>query len=113
MEPVKLCELNKGIVEELFQNEFQKVLDNIKNKKTDWKDKRVIKIEVEITPDGEREIGYVGIKCTSKLADERPKQTVMHIRDNHGKWFAFEDTRVQGELFDDKGVQDILNTKKR
>ena len=67
-EPVSLTNLGEGAAIELFNEELQKVLDNIVDPNTKPKQAREVVLRVKITPDEERDIGDIEITCISKPA---------------------------------------------
>jgi hypothetical protein len=97
---VDINNLGDGIVNELFQREMTKVLENISDVNTDYKAKRKIIVEIEVTTDSERRLGNVTVSSKTKLPGVRPADTAIHlVRDSKtGKLTAYQNTLVQGEL---------------
>ena len=85
-------------MEELFGYELERVLDNIDDPNTVADKKRVITIEVSITPTKSREHAGVEIKCKSKLVGTDPAQSVVHLSQKDGKLRAFGPDAEQIEI---------------
>ena len=74
LEKLTLDNIGKpGLVEELFEHELAKVLQNVADVNTETKTKRTITLTFEVLPDLERQNLKVNISATSKLAPI-PKQ---------------------------------------
>jgi hypothetical protein len=70
-EPINLTNLAGGAAEEMFRDEWQKILDNIVDPNTQPKTPRELVLKVRITPDEDRQIGDIMITCTSKTSPVR------------------------------------------
>lgn len=106
---VTIENIGDGIVPELFERELAQVLDNISDINTDRKEKREITIKFTIIPNDEREVGFVDIKCTSKLPGAKAKSAVFHIANNHGKKVAMQENFKQNCLFGNDNVTDFAD----
>ena len=71
-----LADLNDGAVDELFQHEFVKLLNNLQDENTSWKEPRQVTIQITVKPNSEtRESCTSSIKVTSKLAGIKPHES--------------------------------------
>lgn len=75
MEKVQLEKFAGGALQERFTSEFQKVLNNLTDPNTSFKDKREICIKMTIIQNEERDDFAVDCKVTSKLAAPTPVTT--------------------------------------
>lgn len=98
---VTLTTMSGGAAEELFQEALKKCLENIDDPSTDPKAKRVINLQITISPDEERDSGKVEVACKTKLALRRPVTVRVHIGQHKGA-LAMAETFRQEELFDGK-----------
>ena len=67
---MKLTELADGKLQDIFERELSKVMNNIGDERTDSEKPREILIKMKIVPDEYREIGEVTCTVSSKLAPE-------------------------------------------
>lgn len=95
---VTLSNLAEGALEELFQDSFQKVLDNIEDPNTDEKAKREIIMRVTVTPDGDRRHAKVSVGCTTKVCGVQAVKARLLIGKHLGRMVAREAER-QEEMF--------------
>lgn len=96
MRKVSLENIGKpGLVPELFDHELAKVLANIADVNTETKTKRKILIEIEFTPDNDRQNLGLKIGVTSKLAPIPKQDGVAFVRD---KRFGVTEAYVQMPL---------------
>ena len=65
-DPMSLTNLGDGAAIEQFDEELQKVLDNIVDPNTEAKQVRKIILTVSIKPDDDRSIGEICIECDSR-----------------------------------------------
>ena len=98
MEKVRLQNLNRGAVADLFDEEFTKILANIEDENTDAKAVRSLTIKLEIKPDETRSYGTTKLAVTSKLAAISPSTGFMFFDIEDGKFTAFEDNPKQEPL---------------
>lgn len=68
-----------GGLEERWQVEFRKALENIEDPNTDPKAPRTITIQVVIRPDETRNVGAVGISASVKLSAQKRVTTWLHM----------------------------------
>lgn len=96
----KLSTLAAGRVEELFQDAFSRVLDNLQDLRTPVEGKgaaRVITIELAVVPSGDRSVAVIEASVKTKLAPPAAVATMMHLVGEGGTSFAAE--VVQERLF--------------
>lgn len=89
----------EGAMREKFNQEFDKVLENIKDMNTLHNTKRKLIVELEFEPDEERELSMITIKTKTKLADRVGVPTKVIIdRDGNGNIIASElKNRLKGQ----------------
>lgn len=76
---VSLETMNGGAAVELFNDELQKVLDNIGDPNTKPDTVREITLKVKIKPNEKRRFADVSLQVTSKLAPVRETNTVFWL----------------------------------
>lgn len=96
--PIQLATIASGAVSELFEEELQKVLRNIKDPNTNPEATRKITLTFEIRPTESRELGDVQILAASKLAPFKRVQTVIHMGHHGGRLVAVENNPKQLSL---------------
>jgi len=72
---VDLQSLNSGAAVELFEEAFEKVLDNISDPNTDPRALREIRLVVKIKPNEERSGAVTTVSVASKLANVKPHES--------------------------------------
>lgn len=99
MSNIDLNEFADGAMKEKFNQEFDKVLENIKDMNTLHNVKRKLIVELEFEPDEERELSMITIKTKTKLADRVGVPTKVIIdRDGNGNIIASElKNRLKGQ----------------
>lgn len=102
MEKVKLSNLQHGIVVDMFDEEFGKVLRNIADDNVKPDAVREICIKIQIKPDKTRQTAATKIDVTSKLAPVKPSDGMMFIGTEDNEMVAYEDNYNQQELDLDK-----------
>lgn len=75
MQKIKLEEMAGGALQERFAAEFQRVLNNLTDPNTSFKDKREITIKMSFVQNEERNDFAVDCKVTSKLAPPTPVES--------------------------------------
>ncbi|HDU1353486.1 TPA: hypothetical protein REV31_000358 [Staphylococcus pseudintermedius] len=118
---VKLSELGQGALQELFESELEKVIENINDINTDPTKKRKITMTIDIKSDEYREIIFADVKVKSNLVsmdstgiklfnivDENGERVVNELRSG-AKGQAFIDD--DGSIKNDDG-SDIEETSK-
>lgn len=103
---VTLDSLGHGAALEMFQYEFERVLDNILDPNTKATTGRSVTLTVNIKPDQDRAFGSTVIEVKSKLAPVRGVTTGIYIGRRAGQAVASErDTRQLA--FDEANVTNI------
>ena len=97
---VTLASIGNGAALELFDHEFTRIIANIADVNTNPKQKRKITLEIEITPDENRDVGYASVSVKSKLAAVKPVESVMYFGKKDGKLVAVETNPRQPGIFD-------------
>lgn len=110
---VNLNELANGAVQEKFDREVQKVMENIADPNTDFKKKRKIQVTLTFQADEQRDIAAVEVEAKSTLAPSKGVMTKFVLdQDSDGKVIGQElksgvkgQTYVDdnGEIYDDRG----------
>jgi hypothetical protein len=104
---VELTTLQGGAVQDLFNEEFAKVLANIEDPNTSPIAARKVAITIAIKPDKTRRTGNVSVQVKSTVASVMPSESIVFFaKDDNGKITAIEEeeTPVFPELADDKNV---------
>lgn len=99
-----------GALQEKFDDALQKVLQNMIDPNTPWKNKRKITVDVTFEQNEERDDCVVDVSVVPKLAAVKPVSTKMAIAKDYrtGKCYAHEyGNMIKGQMsFDDLQVQD-------
>ena len=83
-ELVSLCSLAMGAAVERFDDELEKVVQNILDPNTD-SGAREISLKVKIIPNEARDFCAVRVLCSSRMASPKSFETHIYIgRDTHG-----------------------------
>ena len=111
MEKISLQEMVGGALQEQFEKSFLRVVENLADPNTSFKDCRKISIELKFTQNEARDDVSCAIKVSEKLAAQAPMQTDFAIGKNlkTGELYAEEYGRhaqVKGQLSVDD-VEDI------
>lgn len=111
MEKISLQEMVGGALQEQFEKSFLRVVENLADPNTPFKDCRKISIELKFTQNEARDDVSCTIKVSEKLAAQAPMQTAFAIGKNlkTGELYAEEYGRhaqVKGQLSVDD-VEDI------
>ena len=108
MKKVELKELASGALQEQFGKSFEKVIENLQNPNTPYKNTREIVIKLKFTQNEQRDDVKCGIQVTEKLAAQAPTETSFAIGKDlkTGELYAEEYGRqVKGQTsFDDIDV---------
>lgn len=114
----KIIDLNKlanGAASEKFNNEMQRVLDNIADPNTDFKKARTVTLTVTLKPNENRNLSDIKISVKSTIAPSHPVATEMLIGiDSKGKVTGKElmSGKEGQSYFDDKGdIRDDVGEK--
>lgn len=103
MEKISLQEMVGGALQEQFEKSFLRVVENLADPNTPFKDCRKISIELKLTQNEARDDVSCAIKVSEKLAAQAPMQTAFAIGKNlkTGELYAEEYGRhaqVKGQL---------------
>ena len=101
MSKVNLEEFAGGALQEKFDDAFEKIVSNMLDPNTPWKNKRKISVEVTLTQNEERSDTSVDVSVVTKLAPVKPIETRMTIgRDlRTGEIYAEEyGKQVRGQM---------------
>lgn len=101
MELLKLQELAGGALQEKANAAMKKVLDNMQDPNTPWKNKRSITIKLSFSQNEDRDDTEVELSVDTKLAPVSPVRTRMAIgKDlNTGETFAQEyGKQIRGQM---------------
>ncbi len=103
-EITSLSEMANGAVNERFNYELQKVVENICDPNTDPKKKRKITLTMVIEPDAKREQAHISIETKTTLAPYQPDLTTLIIGvDKNGQQTARElKSGIKGQTFIDE-----------
>lgn len=96
-----------GALEELFQRELAKVLDNIQDPNIPYKGSRKITIEVSFQPDENREQCSVSLHCDAKLLPVKGVGSTIFIARRGGTTKAYEHNLKQATMQFDQNVVTI------
>jgi hypothetical protein len=92
MKKVDLQRFNHGVIADLFDEEFGKVLANIFDENTVANQERSVTIRIAIKPDKTRRTGEAKVQAYSTLAKVKPAESFVFFDvDEDGKFTAFED----------------------
>lgn len=86
---VSLATLLRGGAIERFDDELQRVLENILDPNTD-DGKRSVTLTVTLDPSENRQSASVDVKCSSKVQGARPVDTTIFFAQRHGRAVAVE-----------------------
>ena len=103
--------LADGAAAELFQEEFQRVLENIGDVNTDPKAVREVHLRVRIKPNEMREVGSVTIDASSKLTPVKKAETVFYFGKRNGRVVAVENNPKQLTFDDIQRPSAVINMK--
>ncbi|ANQ88237.1 TPA: hypothetical protein I1462_000397 [Staphylococcus pseudintermedius] len=121
---VKLSELGQGALQELFESELEKVIENINDINTDPTKKRKITMTIDIKSDEYREIIFADAKVKSNLVsmdstgiklfnivDENGERVVNELRSGaKGQAFIDDDGSIKND--DGSDIDEKSKTKK-
>ena len=101
MEKIELRELVGGALQEQFAKSFEKIVENLQNPNTPYKNSREITIKLKFTQNEKRDDVKCGILVTEKLAPQSPMETSFAIGTDlrTGEVYAKEyGKQVKGQL---------------
>lgn len=109
MKNIELKELVGGALQEQFGKSFEKVIENLQNPNTPYKNSREIIIKLKFTQNEKRDDVKCGILVSEKLAAQAPLETSFAIGTDlkSGELYAEEyGKQVKGQTtFDDMKVE--------
>jgi len=115
MEKVELQSLVGGALQEKFNRAFERVVDNLSDVNTKWKEKRKIVITIGFSQNEDRNDVAVDVSVVEKLASQSPMETRFAIgRDlKTGKMYAQEyGIQVKGQMsLDDYAPVQVIDGK--
>ncbi len=79
MNKVELQNIVGGALQEKFEKSFEKVIENLQDTNTPYKNKRAINIKLEFTQNEERNDVSVSVDVTEKLAPQSGMRTSFYI----------------------------------
>lgn len=96
---VDLSNFAEGALQEKFDKEFQKVIENIQDPNTEWKKPRKLVMELTFRTDEDRELSIVNIVAKSTLALSKDATAKILIgMDGKGGFLANElNTQISGQ----------------
>lgn len=114
-ERISISTLAGGAVQERFEEELQKVLQNIMDPNTDWKKRRKIQLNVEFDPNEEREFSTINCNVKSTLAPQKTVSSGLFIgKDGKGRAVAAEVVKqTPGQIFVEPSTGEIVDLKAR
>lgn len=98
---VKLQDMLGGALQENFEKSFEKVIRNLKDVNTPYKNKREINIKFVLSQNEQRNNVHVDVRVTEKLAPQTPLTTQLYVeRDlRSGELFCEEiGPHVRGQM---------------
>lgn len=111
MSKVNLEEFAGGALQEKFDEAFDKVIQNMLDPNTPWKNKRKITVEITLEQNEDRSDTAVNVSVVMKLAPVKPVETRMVIGKNlkTGEVFAEEyGKQIRGQMsIDDYQTQEV------
>lgn len=108
MKPINLSSLQNGVVLDMFNEEFGKVMRNIADNNVKADAMREITIKVSIKPDKTRQTATTKVNVSSKLAPVKSTDGMMFIGfDENNEPAAYEDNFNQPE-FDAENAPSIF-----
>lgn len=79
MKNVELQDLVGGALQEKFAKSFEKVIANLQDPNTPYKNKRQIQITLKFQQNENRDDVHVGIEVTEKLSPQAPMETAFSV----------------------------------
>lgn len=100
MQGVTLGTIAGGALNELFEAELAKVLNNITDPNTDTKTRRAITLTIRFKPGRDRDVADVEVACASRLAGIMTVNSQVFMGRHKGRLIAVENDPRQQQLFD-------------
>lgn len=115
MDKIGLQEFVGGALQEKFDKSFAKVIDNLQDVNTKWKDKRKIVITIGFSQNEDRDDVDVDVLVVEKLASQAPMKTRLAVGKDlrTGEQYAVEyGKQVKGQMsLDDYSPQQVVDGK--
>lgn len=115
MNKVELQNLVGGAVQEKFNKSFEKVVENLQDMNTSYKNKRKITITLDFTQNENRDDVQVSVDVVEKLAPQAGLKTSFYIGKNlqTGEVFAEEyGKQVRGQMsINDYATEQVIDGK--
>ncbi len=112
-EKITLSNLKDGALEELFQYELAKVLDNIADANTEIRKKRTISIQIEMTPNDDASSVATVFTVKSTLVPIKSKACILALPSIGEQAGLFQETSREIPLMQNKEdsilMKDIIN----
>lgn len=108
MKKIELKELVGGALQEQFGKSFEKIVENLQNPNTPFKNSREITIKLKFTQNEKRDDVKCAVQVTEKLAPQAPMETSFAIGKDlkTGELYAEEyGKQIKGQM----SVNDYLN----
>lgn len=100
MERVSLMNICRGAVEEVFQHELEKVLENLRDSNTDDKAKRKLSLTFDFEPYPDRTGAVVNFSVKTSLVGLKPVGGTIHLMSTKGKLEAYPHDPRQDVMFE-------------
>jgi hypothetical protein len=92
MKKLDLRCLNHGVINDLFDEEWRRVLENIEDENTAANRERSVTIKIAVKPDKTRRTREIKVQASSTLAKIKPVESFVFFDvGDDGKFTAFED----------------------
>ena len=114
MSKVDLKDMIGGSIQEKFQNSFDRVMENMQDVNTPYKDKREINIKMTFVQNEARNNVAVSVKVSEKLASQGELMTQFAVGKDlrSGKVIAEEyGSQLRGQLAIDTANKDVIVPK--
>jgi len=108
MKNIELKELVGGALQEQFSKAFERVVENLQNPNTPYKNSREITIKLKFTQNEQRDDVKCGISVSEKLAAQSPMETAFAIGKDltTGELYAEEyGKQIRGQL----SINDVMS----
>lgn len=113
MNKVELKDIVGGALQEKFNKAFEKVIDNLQDVNTSYKNKRKITIQLDFTQNEARDDVHVDVAVVEKLAPQAPMSTSFAIGKDlrTGETYAEEyGKQIKGQMnLNDYATTQIIN----
>lgn len=108
MEKIELRDLVGGALQEQFTKAFEKVIVNLQNPNTSYRNSREITIKLKFTQNEQRDDVKCGISVAEKLAPQSPMETSFAVGTDlrTGKLYAHEyGNQLRGQITIDEVIE--------